>query len=241
MAALKKAAGAGLAIMLSASMVTLPAAQAYQFKTPIHAPQMSIAYPCPEPVPPVADPCPEPEKPAPAPEPQKPEPQKPAPAPEPEAPVEDPCPEPEKPAPAPEPQKPEPQKPVPAPKPAPEPQKPVPAPHPFPEPQKPVPHPGGPGKVPTPPVFHPIPAPKHPWSKRHKEFTETQQVNGGIFKYGLRGGVWFSEYYHPTKCHTSTVQIGGQTITRQAAAGQWVSAQAPESMGLPCFTVATDC
>ena len=241
MAALKKAAGAGLAIMLSASMVTLPAAQAHQFKTPIHAPQVPIAYPCPEPVPPVEDPCPEPEKPAPAPEPQKPEPQKPAPAPEPEAPVEDPCPEPEKPAPAPEPQKPEPQKPVPAPHPFPEPQKPVPAPHPFPEPQKPVPHPGGPGKVPTPPVFHPIPAPKHPWSKRHKEFTETQQVNGGIFKYGLRGGVWFSEYYHPTKCHTSTVQIGGQTITRQAAAGQWVSAQAPESMGLPCFTVATDC
>ena len=53
MAALKKAAGAGLAIILSASMITLPAAQAHPIKTPIPIEDL-----CAEPAPPVGDPCP---------------------------------------------------------------------------------------------------------------------------------------------------------------------------------------
>lgn len=108
--------------------------------------------------------------------------------------------------------------------------------HPIHQPEAPIEHP----HVPAPPV-HP---PKHPdrHEQRHYDnFTHTHHAEGGVWKYGLRDGFWFSEYYHPTKCHTANIHVRGYEIKRKADAGEWATARIPQFLGSPGLGYTTEC
>lgn len=56
---------------------------------------------------------------------------------------------------------------------------------------------------------------------------ETSTPAGGVWNYGTGGGWVWSDYFHPSKCHGSSVQ-GKWFDSDTASAGRWSEAQAED-------------
>lgn len=55
------------------------------------------------------------------------------------------------------------------------------------------------------------------------------QVGGGTWNHGFSNGQVFSNYYHGSRCHSSTVWNGKYHGSGPTRAGNWARASAPDS------------
>ncbi|MEU4731520.1 lactococcin 972 family bacteriocin [Streptomyces sp. NPDC023588] len=55
-------------------------------------------------------------------------------------------------------------------------------------------------------------------------------VSGGIWNYGVSDGKVYSNYYHPDKCHGSSVQGAYYASSGNAPSGTWALASAAKAV-----------